>query len=159
MLVIKLFVPEIRLIEKATTEAELKGIKQLILDKVEVSKTMKELGRAPTMKQAPSMGWAKAFAVAKEVLGPKGVTIPPFPDNSWYARINGMLKREGMGEDEVRALAEYARDKMRVPISFDFLICQQHRIRTGEFDVAKPKQIEAIELPKLPEPDDELLED
>lgn len=151
MLLIKLFVPEIRLIEKANTEAELRGIKQLVLDKIAISQTMKEFSKAPTERARTSLGWAKAFAIVKEVLGPKGVTMPPFPDNSWYARINGVLKREGSTAEDVKELAEYARDKLRSPVSFDFLICQQHRIKAGEFDVAKQSVAPPIELPKLPE--------
>ena len=149
MLLIKLSAQDQRLIERANTEPELQGIRRLILDKVAISQTLKEFNKAPTIEQPKSLGWARAFEVAKEVLGRENVTKPPFPDNSWYARVGGVIRREGMSEDSVRELAEYCRDNLRKPVSFDFMICQHHRIRTGEFNVAKKP--DEIKLPELPE--------
>jgi hypothetical protein len=149
MLLVKLSVQDQRLIERASTEPELQGVRRLILDKIAISQTLKEFNKAPTIEQRKSLGWAKAWEVAKEVLGRENVTMPPFPDNSWYARVGGVIRREGMTEASVRELAEYCQANLRKPVSFDFMICQQHRIRTGEFNVAKPP--EAIKLPELPE--------
>lgn len=158
MLLIKLSAEDIRTIERANTEPELRGIKQLVVDRIATTQTLKEFNKAPSVEShRVSLGWQKAFAVAQEVLGRAGVTMPPFPDNSWYARVGGVIRREGMTEGSVRELAQYCKDNLRQPTSFDFMICQQHRIRTGEFNVVKRggrSETAAIELPKLPEPED-----
>lgn len=155
MLLIKISANEQRQIERAITAADLGGVRGMILDKLAISKTMQEFGRAPTLRTEKYLPWSKALRVVEEVLGKEHVTRPPFPNNDWYARINGVLRRECMTEDTVRELAEYARDHLRRPVSFDFLICQQHRIRTGEFDVIqRPKDI-VPEMPLLPDADEE----
>lgn len=151
MLLVKLSAQDQRLIERANTEPELQGIRRLILDKIAISQTLKEFNKAPSIEQRKSLGWARAWEVTKEVLGQGNVTMPPFPDNSWYARVGGVIRRECMTEDSVREMAEYCRDNLRKPVSFDFMICQQHRIRTGEFNVAKRPTDTAIKLPELPE--------
>ena len=70
---------------------------------------------------------------------------------SWYARVGGVIRREGMSEADVRDLAQYCKDNLRQPTSFDFMICQQHRIRTGEFNVVKRAPDVVPEMPLLPE--------
>jgi hypothetical protein len=154
LLLIRLTADAIRLIERANTEPELRGVRQLILDQIQISKTLKEFGRVPKVGVAKYLGWAKAFQIAEEVVGRGNLTKPPYPDNSWYARLNGVLKRECMTEDTVRELAEYCRDNLRSPLSFDFMIAQQHRIRTGEFNV-KPKKDLVPEMPLLPDVDED----
>ena len=151
MLLIKLSAEDMRIIERASTEAELQGVRRLLLDKISISKTLKEFNKAPSADEPKrvSLGWAKAFEIAREVLGRENVTMPKFPDNSWYARVGGVIRREGMTEGDVRDLAQYCKDNLRQPTSFDFMICQQHRIRTGEFNVVKLP--EPIKLPELPE--------
>lgn len=155
MLLIRLKAEDIRLIERANTEPELRGVRQFLLDKISISKTLKEFSKTPSEPKRVSLGWQKAFAVAQEVLGKANVTMPPYPDNSWYARVGGVIRREGMTEGSVKDLAEYCRDNLRQPMSFDFMICQQHRIRTGEFNVVKRAPDATIELPKLPEPEED----
>jgi hypothetical protein len=151
VLVIKISRPDQRIIERASTEPELRGVRQLILDKIAIAETMKEFGKTALEEKRVSLGWQKAFAVAQEVLGKAGVTMPPYPDNSWYARVGGVIRREGMTEDSVRELAQYCKDNLRQPTSFDFMICQQHRIRTGEFNVVKRAPDIVPEMPLLPE--------
>jgi hypothetical protein len=151
MLLIKISKDDERIISRASTSAELQGIRQMILDKIAISSTLKEFNKAPTIKQPTHLGWAKACNAAKEEIGNSNVTTPPYPDNSWYARVNGVLRREGMTEESVRELAKYCKDNMRMPISFDFMICQQHRIRSGEFNVVKRRVDIVPEMPKLPE--------
>jgi hypothetical protein len=151
VLVIKISRPDQRIIERASTEPELRGVRQLILDKIAIAETMKEFGKTVPEEKRVSLGWQKAFAVAQGVLGKAGVTMPPYPDNSWYARVGGVIRREGMTEDSVRELAQYCKDNLRQPTSFDFMICQQHRIRTGEFNVVKRAPDIVPEMPLLPE--------
>lgn len=151
MLLIKISAAEQRQIEKANTEAELRLFRLAILEKIQVAKLLKEFGKEPTLREDKSLPWSKAIAICREVIGREHVTMPTTPDGAWYIRLNSVLKRECMTEGSVRELAEYARDHLRRPVSFDFLICQQHRIRSGEFDVAPQKKDVVPEMPLLPE--------
>lgn len=151
MLLIKLSAAEQRQIEKANDEPSLRAVKQLVLEKIQTMKLLKEFGKEPSLREDKSLPWSKAIAICREVIGREHVTMPTTPDGAWYIRLNSVLKRECMTEDSVRELAEYARDHLRKPVSFDFLICQQHRVRSGEFDVAPVKKDIVPEMPLLPE--------
>ena len=135
MLLIRLTASDLRLIDKASSEPELQGVRQLVLDRIAQAKVLKEFGKTPAAPE-PRYAWKDALSTAKTVLG-EAVTKPPFPDYRWFQRINSALKGFGMTDAKVREVAEHALKHLlnhRKTISFDFLICQHQRILAGEFD-------------------------
>lgn len=132
MLLVRLSASDQRLIERATSLEELKGIRQRMVDLIQQSLVLKELGKTPVVKKQ-AYNWLEAWKICVEVLGVGGITKPPFPDASWYVRINNVLRTYAMDDDSVRDLATYAKHNLRSPTSFDFLICQHPRILAGEF--------------------------
>jgi len=153
MLLVKLSANDLRLIERAKSPDELAGAHQLILDRVAQSKVMKEFGRTPTLKVATRYTWQDALRVVKEVWGEGNVRMPPFPDQTWYVRINTQLKRHGNDDFSIKTLAQYAKNNLKGPsISLDFLIAQQLRILAGEFDAQRrPAEKPGAMGPELPE--------
>lgn len=154
MITIKLSAEDERILQRAKTEPELQGARQLVLDRIAQSKLMKEFGRTPKAAE-PNFRWKEALAVAKEVLG-DNVTFPQLTDYRYYQRINGTIMRDGLDAEYVRGLAEYVRDHLRQPTKFDFMICQHKRICEGDFDqaAAELKKVEAQKStfgPELPD--------
>lgn len=141
MLLVKFTAADLKLFDRAKSQAEIEGALALVRDRIAQYKLLKEFGKVPSEK-AETFGWKHALEVCEEVLGKEGVFKPPFPDYRWFQRINGVLKSHGMGPDRVREIAEYAKENCRTPISFDFLICQHRRIMDGEFNnkAAQPRR-------------------
>lgn len=155
MLLVKLSASDVKTIRQAKTDGEFAGIHQMMLDRILQTETLKSFGKAPSVREA-YYSWKEALAVCTEVLGEKAVTRPPFPDNTWFVRINGVLRTHRMDEAYVRKLAEYAKANLmrkRPTISFDFLICQHQRILSGEFGQASTQTNTTPDLTlyKLPE--------
>lgn len=147
MLLIRVSAEDERLIRRATTMPELEGIKTQIVELIDRAKVLKSFGKVAVLK-TPAFGWRDAIAIFDEVCGAHQVTHPPYPDATWYARMNAAIRRHGMTPDSLRQLAEYARDNLRMPSSMDFLLNQQVRIFAGEFDVRKPTPLDALQLPR-----------
>lgn len=138
MLLLRISAEDERLIGRAKTEQELAGVVQLVRDRLAQSKLLKEMGRTPTARQF-KYGWRDALEAARAVLGDQ-VTVPPFPDDHWYRRITTHVRSYGIDNEKVAAICEYVRANMRLPIKFEFMICQHERILAGEFDQANPNK-------------------
>ncbi len=136
MITIKLKVDNVRMLRKAKTPAELAGCVALILELVEQSETLKSFGKAPVVKRS-AFSWKDAREVAGQVLGPDNVTIPPFPDGAWFRGLFYIISRDSLDEAAVRAIAEYCKDNLRMPVSLDFMLRQRERILRGEFNQKK----------------------
>jgi len=135
MLLIKLTADDLRLIERTKSDQEKIGIFSLVQDRIQQAQTLKSFGK--TVREDPDRyGWQQALKKAREVLG-DAVTIPPYPDNGWYARINGVLRTHGFSDTLMVELAEFAKAYLlsgkRKTVSFDFLVCQHKRVLDGEF--------------------------
>lgn len=133
MLAIRISANDERIIAKAVSQAELEGAVQLVKDRIAQAKQLKQFGKTAKSDE-PKFGWKEALAIVTEVLGRENVTKPPFPDYRWFQRINGVIRNYGMDEASVRSLAEYAKNNLRQPTNFDFLICQHRRVLDGEFN-------------------------
>lgn len=140
MIAIKLSVEDIRCIKAAELKEELEGVKALILERLEQAETMAAFKKSVTPKIQQQTGlrsaayqWKEALATAREVLGSMGVTVPPYPLKEWYSRLNAHMRQYGIGEEEVRKLAEYVKANMKLPIKLDFMIRQHERILAGEW--------------------------
>lgn len=152
MVIVKLFAGDIRILQSAKTEPELRGAVNMILTKVEEAEALRSLGKTvvPTKRQS-RYTWKQGFDFARTILG-DNVTMPPFPDGTWYERTNRCMREFGIDEDYVRRLAEHARDHMRMPIKFQFLVGQPERILAGEWDIRKPSVgSRSAPLPLLPD--------
>jgi len=154
MILIRLSAQDVRTIQGAKLPDELAGVRQMVLDRMEQAKLLKQFGKEPKVR-AEDFRWKQALRVAKEVLG-DNVTFPKITDYLWYKRVNGAIMHHGMDAEYVRKLAEYGRDHLRMPIKLDFLITQHTRILAGEFDgqtAAKPapQTLQEIAGPQLPE--------
>lgn len=138
MILVKLSAEDLRIIQGAKLQEELLGVRQLVLDRVEQAKLLKEFNKQPTVR-SPGFRWKEALEVAREVLG-NDVTFPKITDYLWYRRINGAIMHDGLDEAYIHALSEYARDNLKMPVKFDFLVCQHRRILEGEFNVKTSAQ-------------------
>lgn len=137
MIIIRLSAEDEKLITRAQALGELQGIRQLVLDRCAQSRLMKEMGTEPKMRN-DKFRWKEALAVAKEVLG-DDVTFPKITDYRWYQRVNGAIMHDGMDAEFVMKLSTYAKEHMRMPIKFEFMICMHDRIMKGEYDNQKSK--------------------
>lgn len=131
----------------AETLQELQGLKALLLERIDQAEALNEFRKANKAKvmagprAAPPYHWSHALVTAREVLGNDAVTVPPYPMREWVVKINAHMKQYGLGEPEVRRLAEYVRDNMKTPIKLDFMIRQHERILNGEWVSSPSKQI------------------
>jgi len=133
MLLIKLSAEDIRTIKQAASPGEFEGVVSLIRDRILRAEVLKSFGKTEVVREK-HIGWKEGLHIADRVLGKDNVTRPPFPTYRWFQRINSAMKPYGMDEAYITKLAEYARDHLRMPVHFDFLICQHQRILSGEFD-------------------------
>jgi hypothetical protein len=141
VVIVRISATDERTIKGAESVSELKGMRELLLERIEQARALLAFRKAePKEKKEEAFSWKQAVAVAREVLG-DNMTMPPFPDASWYQRLYRTIKHYGMDEAYVRKLAEHARDHMRLPIKLDFMIGQHQRILAGEWDSGKPPPI------------------
>lgn len=141
MITVRISATDERTIRGAETLDEFKGLQQLLLERLEQARALSAFRKAePTEKKETAFSWKGAVAVCREVLG-DSMTMPPFPDATWYQRVYRTMKHYGMTEEYVRRLANHALTNMRLPIKLDFLIGQHERILAGEWDTGKPPPI------------------
>lgn len=141
MIQVRISATDERTIKGAESLDELKGLQQLLLERIEQARALLVFRKSePKEQKEKAFGWKDAISVSREILG-DNLTVPPFPDSTWYQRIYRTMKHYGMGEDYVRKLATHARDCMRLPIKLDFMIGQHERILAGEWDTGKPAPI------------------
>ena len=136
MITIKLKADNIRLLKAAKTEPELRGVVDLVLERIEQAETMAAFGKKPSPKTAKELSRYN-WKVAKEALGSvlgEDLRHPPFPDPIWYQRVHRNMKMYDLTEDKLIALAEYAKKNLKPPYSLDFLIAQYDRILQGAYD-------------------------
>ena len=134
MVIIKLSAEQERLVRKAQTESDLRGVRDMLVDVLDRAHVLKSFGKAPSYKER-TFNWKDALLIVQEVVGRQNVTIPPFPESTWYARIQGHIRRNRLDADAIRSLAEYARDHIRMPSSLDFILGQAPQILAGNYDI------------------------
>lgn len=135
-ILVKLSAQDVRILRGAKSPAELAGAVQLLRDRIDSAEALKALGKPVTIR-ARTYKWQEAWETAHSVLGDR-LTRPPFPDGTWFRRINSTIRNWALDDEKVRAVAEHVRDHTRPgSTSFDWLICQHPRIMAGEYDVAK----------------------
>lgn len=154
MILVKISAEDERCAQAAKTVQELEGLREMLLERIEQAKVLKDFRKAKDMKiqrlkssYSATYTWKDALVTAREVLGSSGVQVPPYPTQSWYASLNAHMRSYGLGEPEVRALAEYVRDNMRTPIKLDFMLRQRERILAGEWAAANNRP--APEAPRI----------
>lgn len=148
MNLIRISVEDERLFQRAASLQELQGVRSLVLDRLEQAKVLKSFGKIAKLKE-DNFNWKSVAQIFEEVMGKERVTRPPFPEYTWYQRLSSAIKRFQMDEESTRVLAEYCRDHLRESNSLEFMVMQQRRIMSGEYDEHKP--IEKASLPSLPE--------
>lgn len=153
MIVIRLSAEDERIIRGAKLPEELVGARQLVLDRIAQSKLMREFGKVPKEKPR-DFRWKEALEVAKETLGDQ-VTFPKITDYLWYKRVNGAIMHDGLDAEYVTKLSEFVKANMRLPIKFEFMICQHRRIMEGEF-VQQRQESKQVDMraqmgPELPD--------
>src|SRR5690348_11857678 len=139
-----------RLIARATTLAELNGIKSLMMDRIEQAKVLKSFGKVAKLKDE-TFSWRDVARIFDEVMGKARVTRPPFPEYTWYQRMGSAIKKFQMDEESTKLLAEYCRDHLRDTNNLEFMVMQQRRIMAGEFDAEQLGKVTKAALPELPE--------
>lgn len=155
MVVLKLSASDVRLMRAAATPAEHASMVELIVRKIDRFEADRKAGIPLKETKLPPFTWKQAYETACSVLGKQNVTMPPFPDATWYQRMARALKLFGITEASMTQLAEYARDHMRLPIQLGFLVGQCERVLAGEWDVKKPRSSPAPPfappIPSLPD--------
>lgn len=140
MVIIRLTAEDERCIQGAATLDELQGMRELIKLRIEQSRTLRAFRQAEKVPDTSDrevgapFTWKAALPIVEEVLGKQHVVVPPYPDRAWYVRITTTMKQYRMDEAYIRKLAAHARDHMMMPIKFEFLVTQHHRILAGEWD-------------------------
>lgn len=131
MLIIKLKADNIRQLERAATEPELRGAVNMVLELMEQSKVLKSFGKTP--KAEDKFTWKEARDILKARLGDDFV-MPPFPDSQYFRNLSSAIKAWGMDEEYVKKLADKVVTDLRPPYNFSFLMAQAHRILGGAYD-------------------------
>jgi hypothetical protein len=144
MLLIKLSADEIRRIKAGGP-----GALELVTGAIERAETLRLFGRSETLKRPSAhITWQRAHRLAADVLGRENVRMPPFPDKAWYIKLATALR--GREEPWVTSVATHCKERLRMPISLDFLISQGDRILNGEFDHQTTQRADVTAC-KLPE--------
>lgn len=119
------------------------------LAKLEKSELVKAAGRAP------GIGWYRAAAAMREVLG-TGLALPPRPDDGWQIWMSTRIRSLGLSEADCRTIAKVAKAKgWRPPISFETLIKGADRyladaqLPLAAPDIGKPDKRDPIEMEDL----------
>lgn len=136
MIIVKFTADNVRLLKKAASEAELRGVVDLVLERIAQAEQMRVFGKEPTAgkkKERARYNWRTAKEVLGRVLG-DNLKSPPFPDPIWYQRVHRGMMLNDLTEEKLTKLAEHARDHLRPPYSLDFLIGQYERILAGVYD-------------------------
>lgn len=140
MISINLKVDQVRLLRNAKTEAELRGVVDLVLEKIEQAEVLRDFKRASEAapkSEGPSgpriTPWKRAKDVMGQILG-DDLKVPPFPDRGWFMRVNRYIKLYGLDDEKLTKLAEFAKENMRPPYSLDFLVSQHERILAGNYN-------------------------
>jgi hypothetical protein len=136
MLLVRLTAQDLRTIDGATSPEEISGVVALLRMRVEEARTGKKLGEVGgdlrNKRVAPYL-WKEALGDLRPILG-GDMTVPPFPETSYYARLNRTLKEYGFTREYTEKLGKYVKEKLRPPYQFSFIINAHHRILKGEFD-------------------------
>ncbi len=140
MLTIKLKAADIRLLQAAKTEGELRGAVDLVLSKIQIHAQERELAKAEPKPTEPRFNVRDAVNVMREVLGEEA-TMPPFPGRDYFLGIQRTLRAWNLGEAEVRALAIKVRDTLKPPFQVSWVFANYERIMAGAvFGQAKPQE-------------------
>jgi hypothetical protein len=136
MLLVRFTAQDLRTIDGATSPEEISGVVALLRMRVEEARTGKKLGEVGgnlrNRRQAPYL-WKEALNDLRPILG-DSLTMPPFPETSYYVRINRTLKEYGFTRAYTEKLGNYVKEKLRPPYQFSFVVNAHNRILSGEFD-------------------------
>ena len=138
MITVKFSADNVRLFQKARSEAELRGAVDLVLERIKQAETARTFGK-PVKGPPLRVSWKKAREILEGALGEQ-LKAPPFPDPIWYQRVGRALRQYGIDETKLLEIASYVKDHLKPPYSMDFIICQHERILSGEFDSTSPRR-------------------
>lgn len=124
---VKLLVADIRLLEKAKTEPELRGCVDLMLSRIEQAKVAKEFAPKKLASESTHFSARSFIELFKELMGDK-VTIPPFPEPNYFISINKHLKAWGMNEVYARELAAKCLATLKPPYQLSWIVYNHDRI-------------------------------
>lgn len=160
MKLIKISADNERFLRKASTEAELRGAVDMVLERIEQSNTLKAFKKEPTAgpKGSP-YNWKVVITGLREALG-DDLSVPPFPDGGYVQSVHRYAKMYDVQGDRLSALCERVkRSNLRPPYQAVFLLINYDRIMNGAFDSRFDSSRMALDagafrrtpLPSLPE--------
>lgn len=158
MKVIKISADNERLLRKASTEAELRGAVDMVLERVSQSDALKQFKKEPTAGPGRSpYNWQVVVTGLREALG-DDLSVPPFPDATYYQGVQRYAKMyDVQGARLEEFCARVKRSYLKPPYQAVFLLRSYDRIMAGAFD-SKPRAWMAdgasparTPLPSLPE--------
>lgn len=133
MINVRFSAADLRTIQGAESGEQLKGLKDLVLSRIEEAKTtlkMRPARESGNNQIGDKYLWREVMIDLRAVLGDK-LKVPPFPDTIWYMRVNRAIKEQGMDTEYVTKLANYVKDNLNAPYSMDFIVCQHARVLAG----------------------------
>ncbi len=158
MIQIKISADHERLLKAATTEPELRGVVDMILEKVAAAHVTKALAKQAIVepKEPNPYNWKEMVSALRDSLGPDELRVPPYPDAYWCGKIHRNARMYALDRPKIAQLCVKLKETyLKPPYSADFLISNYQRIIDGAFNSGTERKTgytarRGPRLPKLP---------
>jgi hypothetical protein len=132
---IKISADNERLLRKASTEAELRGAVDLVLERIAQSEALKAFKKEPTAGSKGSpYHWQVVVAGLREALG-DDLSVPPFPDSGYVQSVHRYAKMYDVQGERLQALCDKLPSTyLKPPYQAVYLLINYDRIMKGAFD-------------------------
>lgn len=135
MIIIKISADNERLLKRAQSPAELRGAVDMVLDRIEQARAVKEASKRDVVepKAYSPFNWKEVLSAARDVLGEQ-VTAPPFPDHIWYQNIQRKAKLYGLTREKMKELCEKVQESyLAPPYQLSFIVNNAERFLTDGY--------------------------
>lgn len=141
MITIKISADNERLINNAQTEAELRGVRELILERIEQSKAVKAASKrdVSVAKEASPYNWREVVSSLRDWFAPEELIFPESPDPAWYTTVQRYAKMHKLDRAGVGRLAQAIMESyLRPPFRVQWLVWNADSILAGKYKKGTP---------------------
>ena len=137
MLHIKISADNERLIQNAQTTAELAGVREMILERIEQSKAVKEASKRELAnpREPNPYNWREVVSALRDSYGPDELIFPESPDPIWYQSVQRNAKMHKLDRVGVGRLVEALRGSyLKPPYKVQWLVYNADAIMAGKYN-------------------------
>lgn len=141
MITIKISADNERLINNAQTESELRGVREMILERIEQSKAVKAASKAELAnpKEPNPYNWREVVSALRDWFGPDDLIHPESPDPIWYQSVQRNAKMHRLDREGVGRLARAVMESyLKPPFKVQWLVYNADAIIAGKYKKGAP---------------------